>query len=74
MVDRFCQPFSSNTSRNKGVLHVLAVGYALFEIGGALWVLFLGRIMDGLTAGNFNALFGMLGDSTAPEERGQYFG
>ena len=23
MVDRFCQPFSSNTSRNKGVLHVL---------------------------------------------------
>lgn len=51
-----------------------AVGYALFGIGGALWVLFLGRIMDGLTAGNFSALFGMLGDSTAPEERGQYFG
>ena len=24
MVDRFCQPFSSNTSRNKGVLHALA--------------------------------------------------
>ena len=23
MVDRFCQPFSSNTSRNKGVLHAL---------------------------------------------------
>ena len=51
-----------------------AVGYALFGIGGALWVLFLGRIVDGLTAGNFSAIFGMLGDSTAPEERGQHFG
>ncbi len=51
-----------------------ALGYALFGIGGALWVLFLGRILDGLTAGNFSALFGMLGDSTAPEERGKYFG
>ena len=51
-----------------------AIGYALFGIGGALWVLFLGRIIDGVTAGNFSALFGILGDSTAPAERGQYFG
>src|SRR3954469_19911537 len=26
------------------------VGYLIFGIGGALWVLFLGRIVDGLTA------------------------
>lgn len=51
-----------------------AIGYALFGIGGALWMLFLGRIMDGLTAGNFSAIFGMLIDSTAPEERGKHFG
>ncbi len=51
-----------------------AVGYAIFGFGGALWVFFLGRIVDGLTAGNFSALFGYLADSTDPEERGQYFG
>src|SRR5690348_9578040 len=28
-----------------------ALGYVIFGIGGALWVLFLGRIIDGLTGG-----------------------
>ncbi len=51
-----------------------ALGYALFGIGGALWMLFVGRIIDGLTAGNFSAIFGMLSDSTASKERGKYFG
>jgi MFS transporter, DHA1 family, tetracycline resistance protein len=51
-----------------------AVGYAIFGFGGALWVLFLGRILDGLTAGNFSAIFGYLADSTSNEERGKYFG
>jgi MFS family permease len=27
-------------------------GYGLFGVGGALWVLFLGRILDGLTEGH----------------------
>src|SRR5690242_7831680 len=30
-----------------------AIGYVMFGLGGALWVLFLSRIIDGLTGGNF---------------------
>lgn len=51
-----------------------ALGYALFGWGGSLWVLFLGRIIDGLTGGNFSILAAYIGDVTAPEERGRYFG
>jgi len=40
------------------------VGYVLFGVGGALWILFLGRIIDGLTAG----------DITKPEERTKWYG
>jgi MFS transporter, DHA1 family, tetracycline resistance protein len=50
------------------------VGYVLFGIGGALWVLFLGRILDGLTGGNISTLFAYVADITPPAERGQYFG
>src|SRR5204863_1707828 len=34
-----------------------AIGYGLFGLGGTIWVLFLGRIIDGLTGGNFSILF-----------------
>jgi DHA1 family tetracycline resistance protein-like MFS transporter len=51
-----------------------ALGYLMLGIGGALWVLFLGRIIDGLTAGNQSALFAYITDSTEPEERGKWFG
>lgn len=51
-----------------------AVGYILLGMGGALWVLFLGRIIDGLTAGNQSALFAYVTDSTEPHERGKWFG
>ena len=51
-----------------------AVGYILFGIGGALWILFLGRIIDGLTAGNISTLFAYISDRTAPEERAKWFG
>jgi len=50
------------------------VGYILFGIGGALWILFLGRIIDGLTAGNISTLFAYISDSTVPEERTKWFG
>ncbi len=49
-------------------------GYVLFGIGGALWVLFLGRIIDGLTAGNISTLFAYVSDSTEPKERAKWFG
>jgi MFS transporter, DHA1 family, tetracycline resistance protein len=51
-----------------------AIGYLLFGLGGSLWLLFLGRIIDGLTGGNFSVLFGYIADVTRPEERGKYFG
>lgn len=51
-----------------------AIGYLLLGIGGALWVLFLGRIIDGLTAGNQSTLFAYITDSTEPHERGKWFG
>lgn len=51
-----------------------AVGYLLFGLGGSLWILFLGRIIDGLTGGNFSVLFAYIADITRPEERGKYFG
>lgn len=49
-------------------------GYVMFGIGGALWVLFLGRIIDGLTAGNVSTLFAYISDSTEPGERSKWFG
>lgn len=50
------------------------IGYILFGIGGALWVLFLGRIIDGITGGNFSILFAYIADVTKPEERGKFMG
>lgn len=50
------------------------IGYVLFGIGGALWILFLGRIIDGLTAGNISILFAYISDSTEPKERSKWFG
>src|SRR5215472_9340115 len=51
-----------------------AAGYLLFGLGGSLLLLFLGRIIDGLTGGNFSVLFGYIADIAEPEKRGKYFG
>src|SRR5258708_19335907 len=51
-----------------------AVGYVLFGLGGALWVLFLGRIIDGLTGGNTNILFASMGDISTPAAPATHFG
>jgi len=50
------------------------IGYVLFGLAGALWVLFLARIIDGLTAGNISTLFAYISDSTEPKERSKWFG
>ena len=49
------------------------IGYVLFGIGGSIWVLFLGRIIDGLTAGNISTLFAYISDSAEPHERTKWF-
>ncbi len=51
-----------------------ALGYLLFGIGGALWVLLLGRVIQGATAGDLPALFAYLADITPPEQRAKRFG
>ncbi|MBZ0296783.1 MAG: MFS transporter [Anaerolineae bacterium] len=51
-----------------------AVGYLLLGIGGALWVLFLGRIIDGATGGNLGVITAFIADITEPEDRTRYFG
>jgi len=50
------------------------LGYIVFGIAGALWMLFLGRIIDGLTAGNISTLFAYIADTTEPKERTKWFG
>jgi MFS transporter, DHA1 family, tetracycline resistance protein len=39
-----------------------------------LWVLFLGRVIDGLTGGNISTLFAYVADVTEPAERGRIYG
>ncbi|MGJ8730357.1 MFS transporter [Listeria aquatica] len=51
-----------------------AVGYLIFGIGGALWVLFLGRILEGITGGSISTLFAYFADITPASERTKYFG
>ncbi|MCA0294630.1 MAG: MFS transporter [Actinobacteria bacterium] len=51
-----------------------AVGYVMFGIGGALWVLLVSRIIDGLTAGDMPVMFAYLADITPPEKRAARYG
>lgn len=51
-----------------------ALGFLLFGIGGALWVLLLGRIVQGVTAGDLPALFAYLADITPADKRARRFG
>lgn len=51
-----------------------AVGYLLFGLGGALWVLFLSRLIDGFTGGNISTASAYLADVTPPEKRARNFG
>ncbi len=49
-------------------------GYLLFGIGGALWILFVGRIIEGITGGTIATLFAYFADITSAEQRTRYFG
>ncbi|MBC2286263.1 MFS transporter [Listeria farberi] len=51
-----------------------AIGYFIFGLGGALWVLFLGRIIEGITGGSVSTLFAFFADITPQEQRTKYFG
>lgn len=51
-----------------------AIGFFVFGIGGALWVLFAGRIIEGITGGSISTIFAYFADITPPEHRTKYFG
>jgi multidrug resistance protein len=51
-----------------------AFGYFLFGIGGALWVLFLSRLVDGFTAGNASIAGAYVADVTPPQDRARNYG
>lgn len=49
------------------------IGYLIFGIGGALWILFLGRIIGGITGGNLSTAGAYIADVSSPEERSRNF-
>ncbi|MFN8373666.1 MAG: MFS transporter [Anaerolineae bacterium] len=51
-----------------------AIGFLLLGLGGALWVLFLGRIIDGITGANMSVMFAFIADVTPSGQRGRFFG
>ncbi len=50
-----------------------AVGYFIFGIGGALWVLFVSRLIDGITGGNISTAMAYIADVSQPEDRPKNF-
>jgi MFS family permease len=51
-----------------------AIGYVLFAFAHTLPLLFLSRIIDGITGGNISVAQAYLSDITPPEERSKTFG
>jgi multidrug resistance protein len=49
------------------------IGYLIFGIGGALWILFLGRIIGGITGGNLSTASAYIADVSKPEQRSKNF-
>lgn len=50
------------------------IGYILYGIGGSIAVLFVSRIIDGITGGDISTAFAYVADVTPPQDRGKYFG
>jgi multidrug resistance protein len=51
-----------------------AIGYFIFGIGGALWILFLSRIIDGFTGGNISIATAIITDVSPLEDRTKNLG
>jgi MFS family permease len=49
-------------------------GFLLLADSSALWMVFAGRILDGVTAGNLSLAQAYISDHTAPENRAKAFG
>jgi MFS transporter, DHA1 family, tetracycline resistance protein len=49
------------------------IGYLIFGFGGALWVLFLSRLIDGFTGGNQSTAAAYIADVSAPKDLAKNF-
>ena len=49
-------------------------GFLLLGVSNSLWMVFIGRILDGITAGNLSTAQAYISDHTAPENRAKAFG
>lgn len=50
------------------------VGFLVLAYSSALWMVFVGRIIDGVTAGNLSTAQAYISDHTKPENRAKAFG
>ncbi len=50
-----------------------AVGYVIFGVGGALWILFLSRVIDGISGGNLSTAAAYIADISAPDDLSKNF-
>jgi DHA1 family tetracycline resistance protein-like MFS transporter len=50
-----------------------ALGYVIFGLGGSLWVLYLGRVIGGITAGSISTASAYIADISQPHERVKNF-
>jgi multidrug resistance protein len=76
----FAAPFMGKLGDRYGRRPVLlvslvgqALGYVVFGLGGSLWILFLARLVGGITGGNFSTATAYLADVSAPHERAKNF-
>lgn len=50
------------------------IGYLLFGWAGSLWMMYLARVIDGVTGGNISITQAYIADISAPEDRAKNFG
>lgn len=50
------------------------VGFLMLAFANSLWMIFLARLIDGITAGNISIVQAYISDVTAPKDRAKSFG
>lgn len=51
-----------------------AAGYFLFGWAGSLWVMYLSRVIDGISGGNISTAMACIADISKPQDRAKNFG